>query len=428
VATCRQIESLTQGYIDGEVSDSERLILEEHVSGCRVCDRVLKRHKQSTALLYETFEAYRLIQDLSAPVMAHLPEMDRAPLTARTVREVNWRAKHETVGMSRLLRLLPALAPVLIVGLALAIFYSWPQNGHAPTESIGMVMFCQGEVSRSSEAGLDPQGVDLSSPVAAGDRFETGNEAAMMLSLAGPTAIKVAANTRVKIHNERRISVERGRAWLHVGKDVRLFRVNTAMGDAVVFGTTFDVRVEQGMTVVTVADGCVQVETDVAFRELNAGEQATLRIGKRPLDVLAVDALAELAWAEAIVPDGNAQLAFADTVAPKSPAPMAAEQFFVVQTNGRAVQSLTFEWKPAGDVANTGGYYVYVYDDQMSQLFSDHVRAEFFQIPDRRSVDVVVPGDPLRDVRVLHIKVVPDGDAGESETVFTKVSAWGIYP
>jgi len=72
---------------------------------------------------------------------------------------------------------------------------------------------------------------------------------------------------------------------------------------------------------------------------------------------------------------------------------MTAEQVFVVQTNGRAVQSLTFEWKPEDGVAIQGGYYVYVYDDHMNQLFSDHIRAEVFQFADSNSFDVVVPGN-----------------------------------
>jgi len=425
VASCRQIESLIQGYIDGEVTDSERLIFEEHVSECRVCSRALKRHKRSTALLFEVYEEHRLHNDLTPGIMAHLPEMDRS---STNVQEVNWRVKHASGGITWLLRLVPALAPVLIIVLALAIFYSWPRNGDLPEPSIGVVTFRQGQVMRSNEEGTDRLSVNLSSYINAGERFETGNAAAMMLSLAGPTEIKVAADTRIKIHDERQISVERGRAWLHVGKDVRLFRVNTPPGNVVVFGTTFDVRVEENMTVVTVSEGRVQVENDVAFRELNAGEQVTLRIGKRPLEPVSVDAEAELAWADAISPDSGAQRAFAETVRPNYMANMTAEQVFVVQTNGRAVQSLTFEWKPEDGVAIQGGYYVYVYDDHMNQLFSDHIRAEVFQFADSNSFDVVVPGEPIRDVRVLHIKVVPDGVAGDTETTFTKVSAWGIYP
>lgn len=425
MASCRQIESLIQGYIDGEATESERLIFEEHVSECRVCSRALKRHKRSTALLFEVFDEHRLRLDLTPAVMAHLPEMDRS---STAVREVNWRAKHAGSGMTWFLRLVPALAPVLIIVLALAIFYSWPKNGNTASPTIGMVTFRHGQVMRSAGDSTERQSVSLSSYVSVGERFETGDDAAMMLSLAGPTEIKVAEDTRIKVHDERQISVERGRAWLHVGKNVRLFRVNTPPGNVVVFGTTFDVRVEEDMTVVTVAEGRVQVENDVAFREINAGEQVVLRIGKRPLESISVDAETELAWANDITPDTGTQRTFAETVKPIYVAHMPAEQVFVVQTNGRAVQSLTFEWKPEQGVANQGGYYVYVYDDHMNQLFSDHIRPEVFQVAECQSCDIMVPGEPIRDVRVLHIKVVPDGVAGDRETTFTKVSAWGIYP
>lgn len=425
MASCRQIETLLQGYIDGELSDSERVIMEEHVSDCRQCARMLKRHKRSTAALFELMEEYRLRNDLTPAVMAHLPEMDRSPLA---VREVNWRVKHTASRWGQLVRLMPALAPAAIVILAVALIYSWPRNGEIPTDTIGLVTFRNGDVMRSSDVGTDRTSVHLRSYVTGGDRFETGSSAALMLSLAGPTEIKAAQNTRMQVRDEREVTVEKGRAWLHVGKDVRLFRVKTPMGDVVVFGTTFDVLVEEDRSIVTCADGRVQVDNGVAFRELNPGDQVVLMVGKKPLEVQTVDPTRELAWADAISPDSGAKELFASAVTPKVVASMAADQVFVVQTNGRAVQSLTFEWKTSGGRPARNGYYVHVYDDHMNLLFTEYLKPEVIRAADRNSYDLVVPGKPIRDVRILHIKVMADSRTGESETSFTKVSAWGIYP
>lgn len=425
MASCRQIETLLQGYIDGELSDSERVIMEEHVSDCRPCARTLKRQKHSSAALFELMEDYRLHRDLTSSVMAHLPEMDRS---ATAVREVNWRVKHAVSRWGGLVRLMPALAPAMIVVLAIALIYSWPRNGEIPKDSIGMVTFRNGDVMRSSDIGTERTSVDLRSYVTGGDRYETGPSAALMLSIAGPTEVKASENTRMQVRDEREVTVEKGHAWLHVGKDVRLFRVKTPMGDVVVFGTTFDVRVEEDRSVITCGEGRVQVDNGVAFRELNAGDQVVLMVGKKPLDVAQVDSQMELAWAEAISPDSGAQALFASSVAPKSISNMTGDQVFVVQTNGRAVQSLAFEWKASGARPIRSGYYVHVYDDHMKLLFTEYLKPEVLQSAERNSYDLVVPGEPLRDVRILHIKVMPDSRTGESETSFTKVSAWGIYP
>lgn len=425
MASCREIESLIQGYIDGELSDSERVLLEDHAAECSGCTRVIRQYKRNSAALYEAFAPHRLDHDLASAVMTHLPEMDRSPLA---VQEVNYRVKHAAARPGFWVRLTPALAPALIVALAFLMFAYWPQDKSAPENAIGLVTYRAGNVLRSDVEGTVRKHVDLRSFVASGERFETGPGAAMMISLAGPTEVKLAEDTRVRIDGERQVSVERGSAWLHVGKDVRLFRVKTPTGDAVVFGTSFGVRVDADSATVTVSEGLVQVENDVTFRELAPGEQATLVPGRKPLDAKKVDAAAELAWAGRITADGAAQQMFAESIEARPLASMAAEQVFVVQTNGRAVQSLTFEWARDRRQLDHGGYYVHVYDDQMNQLFVEHIRGDVFDTPGRNSYDIVVPGEPIRSVRVLHIKVLPDGHGPQAETAFTKVSAWGIYP
>ena len=427
MASCRHIETLMQGYIDGELSDSERVIMEEHVSDCRVCALTLKKHKHATAALFELLQEHRLNHDLTPKIMAHLPEMDHS---LSSVQEVNWRVKHSsrpTFSFS-MMRLMPALAPILIAALAVALVYSWPRTAPTAMELIGLVTFRDGDVMRSSNTGTDRSHVRLQSQVSTGDRYETGSGASLMLALAGPTEVKADENTRLQVRDEREVSVEKGRAWLHVGKDVRLFRVKTPTGDVVVFGTTFDVRVLEDRSIITCAEGRVQVDNGIAFRELNPGDQVVLMIGKKPLDVKRVDAVAELAWADAIRPDATAQDVFALNVTPKDIASIAADQVFVVQTNGRTVQSLTFEWKSNPPLSRPNGYYVHVYDDHMNKLFTEYIKSEILSSADRTSYDLVVPGDPIREVNILHIQVVPDSRKGETETSFTKVSAWGIYP
>ncbi|MCC6145082.1 MAG: zf-HC2 domain-containing protein, partial [Candidatus Hydrogenedentes bacterium] len=74
MASCTQVESLIQAFLDGELADSERIILEEHVSHCGGCEGLVKRQRQSAAILYEAFREDRLDVDMTSNIMAHLPE------------------------------------------------------------------------------------------------------------------------------------------------------------------------------------------------------------------------------------------------------------------------------------------------------------------------------------------------------------------
>lgn len=427
MATCAQTEGLIQASLDGELSAAEQTIFDEHVAACPHCARSLERHRRCAAAIFEAYRDERLDHDLVSGVMAHLPEMD----TPRQVQEFNWRVKQARRGpVTAFLRLAPAMAPALLACLAFALYLFWPQDNAIDAEAVGVVTYRLGAVGWSTDARPGPSSVNLRHLVKKGERYETGPDAALMLALAGQSRVKVDAGTRIKVHSDRAMRVERGRAWFNIGRDERLFRVTTPNGDVTVFGTTFEVRVENGRTVVTVRDGRVMAENGTAFIELTGDEQSVLTAGARPLTATQVDAALEMAWADAIMPDADAELYYASVIRSRITAHMRAEQVFAVGTKvdgrERAVSSILLQWNPSEHESGHAGYFVYVKDNRMQPLFKDYIPGEVFSDPGRNSYQVIVPGDSLVTGDVLLVQIVPDHVSGPIETSFADVFALGV--
>jgi len=425
VASCAQVESLVQAYVDGELSAAEKAILEEHISECRMCTAALKRQRSTAALLFETLGEHRLNHDLTPMVMAHLPEMD--PNHVRTSHDVTLRIKQQSDYRYLLRALAPAMALTVLLVLGMMLALSWPPEGPADMRAVGMVTHQEGKILRSHESSTDRRHVALKAIVRENERFETDGDAALMITLAGPTLMKADKNTRLKVINEREVSVEIGQIWLNVCKDQRSFRVTTPSGDITVFGTVFNVEVTPDSTVVTVETGNVQVSNNVAFTQLEPGEQTQLIVEKKPLEKSQVDAHDLMAWADTIQPDPDAQKYFAETIKPQTVKVLRAEQVFVVDTSDHTVHSITFEWEPRPIIGNHCGYNIYVSDDQMTPLFKGHIPGNVFLDMERNEYELVVPeGVPIENKSVLHISVVPDTTTRAIETPFTEVAALSL--
>jgi hypothetical protein len=424
VASCRNIENQLQAYIDGEAGESGRVAVEEHLAGCARCARLHRQHQRAAVTLFETLNPFRLQSDLTGRVMAHLPEMELEAVVE--AREATYRAKHPRGRFSLVRRLLPVLAPVFIFVLGLAIIYSWPAEQAAPGEAVGVVTLSSGDVLlRQGGMRVQPH-VEARTHVFSGQSFETAGDAHMMLALAGPSEVRLDANSLVHVRGARELQLDHGRAWIHVDKGVSLFRVSTPAGNVVVFGTTFDVRVERDLAVVTVKEGMVHVENGVASRDVTGGQQLTLRRGQTVLLADNIDARETLSWARGMVADGGALHLFAETIRSGAGENMAAEQAFVVQTNGRTVRQISFEWEAGSKTQLAGGYYVYVSDDHLNLLFVERIPGTVFADAGRTSIDITAPGDGISGVNVLHIKAVPAGNSDARGTSFTRVSALGI--
>lgn len=421
MASCTHIERSIQAYVDGEIGPSDKIVIEQHVHDCPDCERLLRRQQRACACLFEVLGEDRLRHSLVLPVLEHLPELETEH-KAEEVYEVNWRLKHPVGRLQRMLSFVPLAAGILLVLLAGALMSQWPDRPGIVQDPVGVVTHCTGQVNVTIQNQETREMVAVRDYVGRGERYETAPGASLMLSVMGPTNIKVREGTRVKVFDERRISVETGEVWVDVGRDGRLFRVITPFGDVTVFGTCFAVQVRQSMTVVTVEEGRVQVENEVAFRELTPGQQVEVVSGK-PLLLRNADIEAVMGWARVIQPDYAALSMFIREIQSKSPGQLAAEQMWVItDLEGRTVMSVCLEWAADEFTEGHSGYQVYVSDDRMTPLYKGYVASMAFSEKSKTMMEIVPP-KPIRDVSVLHIKIVPDFGGGQVQTSFTRVYA-----
>lgn len=417
MASCRQIERLIQPCIDGELGQSEQLILDLHISECRSCAALLDSSKTTAATLYEALREVRLLEDLTPKVMAHLPDMES--LVAPAI-FMNWQAEQRRRHAAQLRTSAFAMVAVVLAVLGFAIFLAWP-----PLESsgrtVGMVTFQKGQVQRTTDDQQSPRRASVQGLVKENERYVTSMDSTLMLALTGGTELKINEDSRVKVEGDRRIAIEAGRVWLHVSKDDAGFHISTPTGAIRVFGTTFEVSVDPDRTLVTVKEGEVQVENDMAFSVLKPGQQASLVLGQRPTPREA-DPGTVMRWADDISADPEAQEVFLTTVKRLGDRVMRAEQMWVVEAGGHEVRSIDIAWEQGSDARERCGYTVYVSDASGNPLLIHRIPASIFQAGQPSEYSLTLEETQvISGVNLLHIKIVPDRRAGTVETMFAQI-------
>lgn len=427
MATCKQIESMLQAKIDGELGLAEGVIIDQHLAECAACASMLRRQQRTSAMLFETFEPYRLGRELGQRVMEHLPEME--PLRI-DVEGVNWRAKTPSDRRVWWATLVPTVAALILLCLAIPIYFAWPKAPETGAGVVGIITHSTGTVTSAASYDGGAAGSTVKSLISCGSRYETGPNARLMLSLRGPTHLKVDENSRVRVFDDRGLSIDTGRVCLDVAKDARPFVVNTPFSIITVLGTEFEIAVDSEKALVTLKKGKVQLENDVTRSELQPGEQVAVSSGKTHLAPAKVDAAGVMQWAEAIVPDQEASVLFTRQIQPHSTAELPGEEVFAIMTTRNNVAcpitALYLSWNPDGLSTGHCSYDVRVCNETMVELFRTRIEASVFADKERSVYEVDVPGEPIRNAGVLHVKIVPDFSSGDVMTTFSKVWALGI--
>ncbi|MBI5095041.1 MAG: FecR domain-containing protein [Candidatus Hydrogenedentes bacterium] len=425
MASCTQIEGLLQAYIDGELGQSDRIILDRHVNECPVCAALFTRHQRASAIMFEVFAEDRLFRDLSPAVLENLPEMQ---MPKQDMEGINWRVKHPANWSSPITRFVPVGVLAVLVVLFFIIREHWPAP--LPSESvIGMITHVGGSPTKLSGAAARSEECALEGFVNRGDRYITGKESTLILSMLGPTQLKLSENSHLKVETDRRLSLEEGELWLDIGGEANPFKVLTPNGEVTVFGTSFDVRVTKNETTVTVKRGNVTAENALNVRSLVAGDQVVLPATGEVPPVHAVDVVAVTKWADLLSPEERATTAF-DYFLKRfgSQTELTGRAVFLFNTQRddgapMAVKSIELSWNPDSNSAHHCGYTVYVFDDASRVLFRERIDASVFNDHSLRSIEIPVPGKPIKGVKQLSVRLVPDYRSGEIQTSFDKVTA-----
>jgi transmembrane sensor len=146
---------------------------------------------------------------------------------------------------------------------------------------------------------------ELSGPES--QRYATQRGQQSLQRLADGSVLHMNTNTEVEVTYDksgRRVQMHAGQAFfIVVHEDARQFQVTAGQADIVAVGTQFDVRLDDGSTVVTVVDGRVDVRSrneagdapDHAVR-VPAGHQLRIDGSVMPAQSERVDTGAAIAW------------------------------------------------------------------------------------------------------------------------------------
>ena len=296
MAACERITPLLQAYVDGELASWERLTVEHHVRDCVLCAEELREVTSSSASLFESLAACRLSPGFRDRVMGHLPKSIPAVLgMSRT------EGRHVSTPLERLSRWsLAGAVAVLILALVIIVYY-YPAR-IVPPMKIGMVTGVENSAEIEHAYERDLGEAVIRDRIFRGDRLETKSDGRLILSLEGPTEIKLNENTQLWVENERFIRLVEGEIWGHVAGQNGVFKVQTPHGDVTVTGTKFNVSIAAKETRVAVATGKVLFATDEGFTELNAGQVCTAESDLPPRDVREVPPAEVGKWASTLLP------------------------------------------------------------------------------------------------------------------------------
>lgn len=420
MASCSQVSSLLQAYIDEELGNAEKCILEQHLAECSACRDELCEQKACSDQIMDVLAGQRLQWGIRSRVLAHLPEMDPAPNHGSHPTDPQYaRKRQRSLAFPRALM---AAAALLVVA---GVTYFNQKEPLPPSlfPVAGMVTFCDGEgVDYKAGDENDWNKATLKSVVRGNEQFRTQDDSRLAISLIGHSIVKANYNSSITIHDNRRVLVDRGLTYFDVGHDSRRFDVETPNGNIVVVGTAFVVGVDVESTKVTVTEGAIVVSNDQGRTSVGEGQQLVFRKGEPLARPYEVDVKKVAAWAYAIVPDPQALALFEQTLE-KSQAqvvPNSDEPFHMVwNLKDSRVDEIQLNWKSDGKTSGHCAYFVKVFDQDRKLRHVDFLDSKHFNDGSTTKASLKFRDGPLTGVDELQIQLIPDSKDGPIRTEIT---------
>ena len=426
MANCAQVVHKIQAFVDGELSPAQRVICEQHLDECRACRSAFRDHQRLSASLFESFAPCRLQHDLSQRVLENLPTLMTVD-SRDDMESLNWRAKHARESSRWVARVMPMAMVAMVLILAAIIRFQWPAELKS-SNAIGVVLQTAGAPTLIPVNATERESIEPSALIENSSSFETGVGESLMLALAGHTMVKLNHDTRVSVENERLIRMEQGEAFFDVGHDDRLFKVRTAVGTVTVFGTAFNVSVKNDIMTVAVARGTVQIDNNNGhFQPLQAGELSTVIGQSSPSTPQPVDADGLTRWANLITPNEEATRMFASLVVARDGNPeLPAKIVYMVDVSKSkaGIGAIRLEWFPEPFTEGYCSYDMYVYNEDAKPIFKHTLDGQALANNTAGSLTVNVPETPIRNAKVLSIRLVPNPQLGGHEAKFSGV--WAV--
>jgi len=325
-------------------------------------------------------------------------------------------------------RLIPVVMPGVLFILAGLLWLAWPSVEVENDISIGMVMLSEGGTVTVQPSEKPEEQLSVGYGIQYGDKFTTDAESRLLLGLNGPSHITVFENTLIEIVADREVVLKKGRVFMDIARDARHFRVHTPDGRITVFGTSFQVDIQNTGTEVTVVNGEVMVENENSFVRASRNMQVTFNATREPSLRRNVDTQPYLQEARAVRADAGIEKLFLEKAEREEAdsQTIASEQFFIVETGGRHVDAVSLKWTPDPYTTGHAGYTVYVSDNSLQPILKSTILPATFTDKAANELQIAMPDGVHRDkFETLHITIIPELDYGHVETTFTEVAAIG---
>lgn len=413
MASCSQVNSLFQAYIDDELGHAEKSILECHLRECGACREEMDAQNTCVARVFESLSEHRLSWGLRSQVLAHLPEMEASIRGGSHPTDPQY-ARARSRGRFPW-AVMAVAAVVALVSVAVYELRVAPPAAGVSGAPVGMITFRDGDGVLSKAVDVNSYDVvALKSLVREQTDYVTLGDSRLAMILTGDSTVKANYNSGFRVTNNRRVMVNHGQTYFDIGRDRDYFRVNTPDGEIVVFGTAFLIDATPSGTTVTVTEGVILVRNGHGQVAVPKGCQLQFERGLPLATPHEVDIEPLMKWANDIIPDSDALALFwrmlgADYASVSS---IPAEPIYAVRgLAGHSIEKIHVNWTPDGGLGHCG-YLIHVADGAGNLILLDTIDGRLFDNPEIDQTVIALPDGPISEVDVLHIRLIPDYTTG----------------
>jgi len=299
---CKRVKLLLAPYILGDLADDLKLPdqLEAHLRTCNCCTGEYQSVKQTM----EFIEEYR---DIFAEAFVEI-DLERAKkkdAPKPTWEKISAESMEKPKSLRRFLRI-GAVAACLAIGVfTWLVFsnYSKPQN--IPQASSSKQIASALRSSVQVELVTNTGNIPLQS-----DQQITSASQLIILLINGRHRLVMNTNTVLAIEpmvtNSLfgcKVQLCSGQIYTHVQHDGNPFIVDTAHGQAVITGTTFDIKATEDSTTLVVSEGTVRFESEKGVVNVAAGQKSKIIWQSAPSIPLSCNTAELTAWATGYKPN-----------------------------------------------------------------------------------------------------------------------------
>lgn len=300
---CRKAHILFAAHImgDSELGQEQYHQLEAHLLSCQTCRQEYEIRKQMLAFIEQHkaifAEAFKTLEEKNAAEQEEI-EHSWKRIEARLDEFEAQERKEKQATLRRLVVRVSAVAACLVIGISVFLVFSI----YSKQKIVPKPISCQATLIQMPSIKIELVSKDGNILISANRQIASNDEL---------KTIVINDKHRMVMNNNTRLAVEpwaensnigclvklyAGQIYTQVQHDENPFIVDTAHGQAVITGTTFDIIATEDSTTLVVGEGTVRFESEEGTVKVAAG-QTSMIVGQSAPSIPILCNTAELtAW------------------------------------------------------------------------------------------------------------------------------------